>query len=103
MSTMRNSVMLIGYPTQPKMDSGNRTASFNLSVKGEGKDKQKTYTFFCVGFDTVAQRIVANIKEGLQTAIDGSLRQFEYKDHNGYHIQTEIVVHDMFIIDKRKD
>lgn len=38
MSTMRNNVMLIGYPSQPVMDSENKKATFKLTVKDDIKN-----------------------------------------------------------------
>ena len=105
MSTMRNDVMLIGFPTKPVMDSENKKARFKLSVKEDYKNGCGIVNVFdCVGYEKMAQRIVANVNEGKEIAIDGSLRNYDYQDRLGdTHTRTEIVLHDLFIIDKRKD
>ena len=104
MSTMRNDVMLIGFPTKPIMDSENKKASFKLSVKDDSKHScGKSNVFDCVGYENMAQRIVAHVVEGKEIAIDGSLRNYDYQDRLGdTHTHTEIVLHDLFVIDKRK-
>lgn len=93
--------MLIGYPTQPIMDSERNEASFKLSVTEYNKGCQNTHVFDCIGKERLAQRIVANVKEGKEIAIDGSLRNNDYEDGLGQcHTYTWIVVNDLFIIGK---
>lgn len=97
---MRNNVMLIGQPTQPVMNSEEKTASFKLAVAENNTGC--AYTFDCVAMEKVAQRVVQQVKEGVQIAIDGSLRNFNYCDRMGdTHTHTEIVVSDIFLIDKK--
>ena len=103
MSTMRNSVMLIGIPTKPIMTNsyGKETASFKLAVRDDN-DKQTIYNFDCVGYDGVVQRILRFVEQGRMVAIDGKLRCFDYEDNRGAtHTHTEIVVTDLFNIDKK--
>lgn len=101
MSAMRNSVMLIGIPNQPLMLS-EKTASFKLAVRDD-KEPQKNYIFDCIGYGTIAKRIVSKVKKGLELAIEGSLRNFNYEDGMHTHTHTEIVVHDLFLIDKPEE
>ena len=103
MSTMRNNVMLIGYPSQPVMDSENKKATFKLTVKDDSKNGcQKVNVFDCAGYGNVAQRIVSQVNGSREIAIDGSLRNYDYQDRMGdTHTHTEIVVNDLFIIRKK--
>lgn len=99
---MRNSVMLIGRPTKP-MAQEYKMATFKLIVR-ENNDSQKHYRFDCVAYGTAAKRVLSKVEEGMQIAIDGSLRNFDYEDRQGHtHTHTEIVVNDLFLIDKPKE
>ena len=108
MSTMRNSVMLIGRPTKPVMNSEENQASFKLVVtderKVDGCYTTNTFRFDCVAKGKVAQRVVQKVEEGMRLAIDGSLRSYDYQDKVGdTHTHTEIEVFDIFLIDKPKE
>ena len=80
MSTMRNSVMLIGRPgAEPEMK--------NLNNNGK-----------------VADRVERLVKKGLLIAIDGSLRNNEWTDDKGQrHYVTEVLINDLFPIEKAKE
>ena len=101
MSTMRNSVLLIGRPKfNPIMNNEEHKASFKLVVPDGSTGC--SYTFDCVAMDKVAQKVVQQVKEGRRVAIDGSLRNYDYSDPTGYtHTHTEIVVCDIFLIDMK--
>ena len=107
MSTMRNSVMLIGRPTKPVMNSEENQATFKLVVTDERKVDgcciPRTFRFDCVANGRVAQRVVQKVEEGIRLAVDGSLRSYDYQDKVGdTHTHTEIEVFDIFLIDKPK-
>lgn len=105
MSTLRNSVMLIGIPTRPVMNSEEKQASFKLTVNNiYNGGCPTTNTFDCVGHGEIAQRVVRTVIEGKQLAINGSLRNYDYQDRMGdTHTHTEIVLSDIFPIDKTKE
>ncbi len=108
MSTMRNSVMMIGIPTKPVMNSEEKQASFKLAVadsyKSGGCYMPRTFTFDCVANGEVAKRVVQKVEEGRQLAIDGSLRCYGYQDRVGdTHTHTEIEVFDIFLIETAKE
>ena len=91
--------MLIGRPTKP-MAHADKMATFKLIVM-DNNDQQKHYRFDCVAYGIAAKRVLSKVEEGMQIAIDGSLRNFDYEDIQGHtHTHTEIVVHDLFLIDK---
>lgn len=97
--------MLIGRATKPIMDNESNSASFKIAVQSESTYAcHNTYTFDCVGFGSKAKQIIEKVYGGNLVAVDGSLRNFNYTDNTGYtHTHTEIVVHDLFLIDKPKD
>lgn len=109
MSTMRNSVMLIGIPTQPIMDTDKSEATFNLSVTESCKNERnewvrETYSFNCIGERNMAQRITQQVKKGNLIAVEGRLRNHDYKDLSGHtHTRTEVAVSDLFIIEKKQE
>lgn len=101
MSTMRNSVMLIGHPTAPVMNSEEKQASFKLAVAD--KANECFYTFDCVALDEKSTMVVRQVKQGVMTAIEGSLRNHNYTDREGYtHTHTEVVICDVLPLEKAK-
>ena len=113
MSTMRNSVMLIGRPgAEPEvknLNNNNKVARFRLAVnEGRRNANQEwvndTQWFNIVAWGKTADRVENNVKKGLQIAIEGSLRNNEWTDDKGQrHTSTEIYVNDLFLIDRVKD
>lgn len=101
MSTMRNSVMLIGRATKPIMDTERGQATFKIVVEDSVNKTCITNTFDCVARAERAQRVVRNIKQGQQVAIDGGLRNHDYTDRLGdTHTHTEIEIYDIFPIER---
>ncbi len=101
---MKNSVMLIGYPTQPVMDSENRKASFQLVVTEWKNGSNIANTFDCIALNDMATRIVQRVVKKKRIAIDGSLRSYDYKDRLGdTHTKIEIEVSNLFVIDATRD
>ena len=108
MSTMKNSVMLIGSPTTPEIiDGKNHTkkAVFRIKVIERKKNENNewvcyTNVFDCIGENAVAERIAREVKSGKRIAIDGSLRSVEWNDDKGIrHNEVKVVVRDLFNID----
>ncbi len=112
MSTMRNSVMLIGRPgAEPEVKNfnDNKKARFSLAVteskkNANGEWVNDTQWFPIVAWGPVADRVEKNVKKGKRIAIDGSLRNNEWTDDKGQrHSVTEVLVKDLFLIDFEKD
>ncbi len=91
MSTMRNSVMLIGRPgAEPE------TRTFN--------DNRIVTRFTVVAWDKTAERVALAVKKGKQIAIDGTLRNNEWTDKNGQrHLSTEIHLNNFILLDWGKE
>lgn len=103
MSTMRNSVMLIGRPAATPTQNGN-TTTFDLIVTERTMNKEthewedETQRFRCVGENkALNERIMNFVQKGKRIAIDGKLRVID--EHFGCHI----IINDLFIIDWEKD
>ena len=109
MSTMRNSVVLIGIPTQPIIKDGKsvvKFAIFKLAVTETYKNANNEYVtctnvFDCYGNGKIDERIAKTVKEGKELAIDGKLRRFEWNDPGtGHHSDVRIELDDLFPICK---
>ena len=112
MSTMRNSVMLIGRPgAEPEIKTFNNSkkARFSLAVtenkkNANGEWVNDTQWFPIIAWGSLADRVEKNVKKGKRIAIDGSLRNNEWTDDKGQrHSVTEVLVKDLFLIDFEKD
>ena len=113
MSTMRNSVMLIGRPgAEPEvrnLSNNNRVARFSLAVDERRMNANRewvndTQWFRIVAWGKTVDRVERNVKKGLQVAIEGSLRNNEWTDDKGQrHSSTEIWINDLFPIERIKE
>ncbi len=113
MSTMRNSVLLIGRPgTEPEVKSinnNNKVARFRLAVDERRMNANRewvnnTQWFTLVACGKTAERVERYVKKGQQVAIDGSLHNNEWTDDKGQrHSNIEIWINDLFLMDKAKD
>jgi len=112
MSTMRNSVMLIGRPgAEPETRTFNNSkmVRFRIAVNERRRNANNewvdnTQWFPVVAWGSVADRVERNVKKGQMIAIDGSLRNNEWTDDKGKrHTVTEIWINDLFPIEKSKD
>ncbi len=112
MSTMRNSVMLIGRPgAEPEvknLSNNNKVARFSLAVDERRMNANRewvndTQWFRLVAWGKTAERVENNVKKGLQVAIEGSLRNNEWTDDKGQrHSNIEVLINDLFLIDRVK-
>ena len=101
MSTMGNSVMLIGRPkANPTIN--NDKATFDLVVTERVMNKQtqewenETQSFRCVSTTkNLTDRINDKVRKGLQIAIDGKLRRVDN--------DVIIIVQDLFPIDRTNE
>ena len=113
MSTMRNSVMLIGRPgaePETRTFNDNRIVTrFNLAVNETRRNAnhqqvKDTQWFTVVAWDKTAERVAQAVKKGKRIAIDGSLKNNEWTDDKGQrHSVTEVWVNDLFLIDWEKE
>ena len=112
MSTMRNSVMLIGRPgaePETKTFNNSKMARFRIAVNERRRNANNewvdnTQWFPVVAWGTTADRVEKQVKKGQMVAIDGSLRNNEWTDDKGQrHTVTEIWIHDIFPIEKSKE
>jgi len=112
MSTMRNSVMLIGRPgAEPELKTfnSNKKARFNIAVNERRKNAngewvENTQWFPIVAWGNVADRVMRIVQKGKQVAISGSLRNNEWTDDKGQrHSVTEIWITDLFPMTKDKE
>jgi single-strand DNA-binding protein len=113
MSTLRNSVTLIGRPgAEPEMRSFNnnmKVARFRMAVNERHRNANNewvtdTQWFPVVAWGAAADRVMKNVQKGKQVAIAGSLRNNEWIDEKGQrHLTTEVRVDDLLLMDKIKD
>ena len=112
MSTMRNSVMLIGRPgAEPEMRNFNNSkiARFRIAINERRRNAnnewvENTQWFPIVAWGSVAERVERNVKKGQLVAIAGSLHNNEWTDDKGQrHSSTEVWIHDLFLIDRVKE
>ena len=108
MSTMRNSVQLIGRPgTDPELKTINnkKFVRFNIAVDDSYLNANReivsnTQWFTLVAWNKVAERVMKVVHKGKQIAVEGSLRNNDWTDSNGQHrYSTEINIDDIFVID----
>lgn len=108
MSTMRNSVMLIGrVGAEPEIKvagSNQKVARFRLAVN-EGRMGanqewiENVQWFSIVAFGQQAEHVEKVAQKGKQVAIEGSLRNNDWTDQNGVrHNTVEILVSSIFAI-----
>ena len=111
MSTMRNSVTLIGRPgAEPEMRvfNSSKMARFRMAVNERRRNANNewvdnTQWFPIVAWGNVADRVEKSVKKGQLLAIDGSLRNNEWTDDKGQrHSTIEININDLFPIEKSK-
>ena len=112
MSTMRNSVMLIGRPgAEPEIKTFNNSkkARFSLAVtenkkNANGEWVNDTQWFPIIAWGPIADRVEKNVKKGKRIAIDGSLKNNEWTDDKGQrHSVTEVWVNDLLLMEKTKE
>ena len=103
MSTMKNSVMLIGRPAANPVQNEKATA-FDLVVTEKTMNKETnqweddTQRFRCVCEDKkLNTRIMNNVQKGKQVAIDGKLRVIDGQ------FGCVIMITDLFLIDRPND
>ncbi|MCF0200088.1 MAG: single-stranded DNA-binding protein [Bacteroidales bacterium] len=112
MSTMRNSVMLVGRPgAEPEMKTLNnnqKVARFRIAVNESYKNANNEYTDITYWFNVVAwgghaERVMKSVRKGKQIAIEGSLRNNEWTDKEGKrHNDTEIWLNDLLPMEAEK-
>ena len=111
MSTIKNSVMLIGRPgAEPEVrnfSDNKKVARFNLAVNDSHKNADgewviDTQWFTIVAWDKMADRVAEDVKKGKEMAIDGSLHNNGWTDDKGqHHSNTEVWIDNFFIIETK--
>ena len=107
MSTLRNSVRLIGRvgnnPEVKTFDNGNRVASFSLATNevyynDQGEKQETTQWHNLVAWGKTAEIIQKYVEKGKEIAIEGKLtyRHYDDKDGNKRYI-TEIVMSEVVL------
>ena len=113
MSTMRNSVTLVGRPgAEPEMrnlSNNNKVARFRLAVNESRKNANHewvndTQWFNIVAWGNTADRVQQKIRKGMLIAIEGSLRNNEWTDDKGQrHLTTEVMLNEVIPMEKEKE
>ncbi|MBR3426703.1 MAG: single-stranded DNA-binding protein [Bacteroidales bacterium] len=113
MSTMRNSVILIGRPgaePETRTFNDNRIITrFSLAVNethrnAKHEQVKDTQWFNVVAWDKTAERVALAVKKGRRIAIDGALRNNVWTDKEGNrHTSTEIHLNNFVLLDWGKE
>lgn len=107
MSTMSNSVMMIGRCSAINEHDGKTIFLLTVTTKVKVETEhhttrwdEETNTFFCLLEGKNAKRLAGRLNEGMRIAIDGRLRLASFEDYDGTsRTRPEIVVNDLFLID----
>ena len=112
MSTMRNSVTLVGRPgAEPEMRNFNnnmKVARFRIAVNERHRNANNewvtdTQWFPVVAWGNVAERVMKSVQKGKQVAVKGSLRNNEWTDDKGQrHSTTEVKITDILPFEYEK-
>ncbi len=110
MTTLRNSVNLIGYlgaDPETKTFGNNRTmARFSLATNEYYRDKngetqKETQWHNVVAFDNTAKIAEKLLSKGKEVAVHGKLNSSKWKDNNGTkHYTTEIVADEILVFSR---
>jgi len=110
MSNLRNSVQLIGYlgidPEVKELPNGTKMAKVRMATTESYRNKKgefidTTYWHSIIGWDFVAERMIKQMKKGLEVAVQGKLTQRSYDDKNGIkRYVTEVRVASFIMLDK---
>lgn len=108
MSTIRNSVTLIGHlgrdPEVRNFESGKTKAGFSVATseiyRNEKGDSVKTTQWHtCIAWGKTAERVQESLKKGKEVLIKGKLTYNNYEDKNGVkRINPEVVVEEFFVM-----
>jgi single-strand DNA-binding protein len=108
MSTIRNSVTLIGHlgrdPEVRNFESGKSKASFSLATNetyrtAKGDAVTTTQWHNCIAWGKTAERMQENLKKGKEVLVKGKLTYNNYEDKNGVkRINPEVVIEEFFVM-----
>ncbi len=108
MSTLRNSVKLIGRlgqdPEVKLLDKGSKVATFSLATSDsfttkDGSRQDQTQWHTIVVWGKMAIICEKHLKKGKEIAIDGRLTYRTWEDKNGIkHYKSEIIASDLLFI-----
>ncbi len=110
MSTLRNSVRLLGHlgdnPKVIKLESGKTVANFSIATNeiyrdSHGEKQSETTWHRLVAWGKQAEVAEKYLKKGSEIAIEGKLTNRSWDDKNGEkQYMTEIVVNSLLMLDK---
>lgn len=113
MNALRNSVRLIGNlgddPKVRKLDSGKTVANFSIATNeiyrdNKGEKQSETTWHRLVAWGKQAEVIESYVKKGSEIAVEGKLTNRSWEDKNGEkQYMTEILVHEVLLLDKRQN
>ncbi len=108
MSTLRNSVRLIGNvgntPEIKTFENDKKLARFSLATNegytnSKGEKIQQTVWHSIVAFGSIVNVIEKHIEKGKQLAVEGKLTYRDYQDKDGQQKSvTEIVVNEIVLL-----
>ncbi len=108
MSTIRNSVTLIGHlgrdPELKTFESGRTLARFSLATSemyrnDKGESITQTQWHNCIAWGKIAERMQEHLKKGKEVILKGKLTYNNYEDKNGVkRINPEIVVEEFLMM-----
>lgn len=110
MSTLRNSVRLIGHlganPEIKNFNSGNKAATLRLATTEKFKSgnewKEDTQWHRLVAWNKIAERAENQLAKGTYVLIEGKLVHRDYTDAKGEKkFITEVQVQNFLILDKK--
>ncbi len=108
MSTIRNSVTLIGHlgrdPEVKTFETGRTLARFSLATNevyrnDQGEAITETQWHNCIAWGKTAERMQEYLKKGKEVVLKGKLTYSNYEDKNGVkRINPEIVVEEFLMV-----
>lgn len=110
MSTLRNSVQLIGHlgvdPEVKNFDSGRKQVSMRMATteryQSNGEWKEDTQWHRVVAWNRIADRAEQYLKKGSFILAEGKLTHRNYEDSNGQkHYITEVQLQNFILLDKK--
>ena len=110
MNNLRNSVQLIGHlgidPEVKELPNGTKMAKVRMATTESYRNKKgefvdTTYWHSIIGWDFVAERMIKQMKKGLEVAVQGKLTQRSYEDKNGIkRYVAEVKITNFIMMDK---
>lgn len=107
MTTLKNSVRLIGYlETEPEFEDNDQKVRFSLATVDTYTDEEgritKTYEWHnIVAYGETAAYVAENLNRGTDVTLEGRLTYHKYVDTKGNNrFITEIIANDILVLEK---